>query len=200
LSSTPQMATDLMQWVMMALNQPFEESNPKLYKLFQQYLYDQYAKGRRTILIVDEAQNLGLEALEELRVLSNINADKNQFLQIILLGQPQLRDLLRRPELLQFAQRVSSDFHLRPLAAEDVEQYINFRLQAVGGEEELFSPEACALIAKASSGIPRTINILCDTALVYAFATDATRVSRELIELVIRDKREYGVMPTALTG
>jgi general secretion pathway protein A len=197
LSSTPQMAHDLMQWVMMALNQPFEESYPKLYKLFQQFLLEQHAKGRRTILIVDEAQNLGLEALEELRVLSNINADKNQYLQIILLGQTQLRDLLRRPELLQFAQRVSSDFHLRPLAADDVEQYINFRLEAVGAEKELFTPAACALIAKASSCIPRTINILCDTALVYGYATDATHVTRELVELVIRDKKEYGVMPTA---
>ena len=88
-----------------------------------------FAKRRRTILIVDEAQNLGAEALEELRMLSNINADKDQLLQIILVGQPQLKDMLRTPELLQFAQRVSSDFHLKPLGASDVVNYINFRLQ-----------------------------------------------------------------------
>lgn len=198
LSSTPQMANDLMQWVMMALKQPFEDSYPKLYSRFQQFLYEQHAKGRRTILIVDEAQNLGMQALEELRVLSNINADKNQYLQIILLGQPQLRDLLRKPELLQFAQRVSSDFHLRPLSVSDARQYINFRLDAVGAKTQLFSDEACELVANASRGIPRTINILCDTALVYGFAMSAGKIDAEIVELVIRDKQEYGVLPIAV--
>lgn len=198
LSSTPQMANDLMQWVMMALKQPFEDSYPKLYNRFQQFLYEQHARGRRTILIVDEAQNLGMQALEELRVLSNINADKNQYLQIILLGQPQLRDLLRKPELLQFAQRVSSDFHLRPLSVSDARQYINFRLDAVGAKTKLFSDEACELVANASRGIPRTINILCDTALVYGFAMNAEKIEAEIVELVIHDKQEYGVLQTAL--
>jgi type II secretory pathway predicted ATPase ExeA len=197
LSSTPQMADDLLQWVMMALNQPYEESYPRLYKLFQQFLYDQHAKGRRTIVIVDEAQNLGLQALEELRMLSNINADKNQFLQIILLGQPQLKDLLRSPQLLQFAQRVSCDFHLRPLLGDDVTRYIDFRLRAVGARSPLFTEEACQLIAKASRGIPRTINILCDTALVYGFAVERKQINTEIVQLVIRDKREYGVLPMA---
>ena len=99
---------------------------------FSTFIHDQYSRGRRTILIVDEAQNLGLAALEELRMLSNINADKNQFLQIILVGQPQLKDMLRTPQLVQFAQRVSSDFHIKPLATADVIQYIDFRLEAVG--------------------------------------------------------------------
>jgi len=198
LSSTPQMANDLMQWVMMALKQPFEDSYPKLYNRFQQFLYEQHARGRRTILIVDEAQNLGMQALEELRVLSNINTDKNQYLQIILLGQPQLRDLLRKPELLQFAQRVSSDFHLRPLSVSDARQYINFRLDAVGAKTKLFSDEACELVANASRGIPRTINILCDTALVYGFAMNAEKIEAEIVELVIHDKQEYGVLQTAL--
>ena len=89
-------------------------------------------QGGRTILIVDEAQNLGLESLEELRMLSNINADKDQYLQIILIGQPQFKDLLRSPQLLQFAQRVSSDFHLKPLSPSDVKNYINYRLKAAG--------------------------------------------------------------------
>ena len=85
-------------------------------------------------MIVDEAQNLGLDSLEELRMLSNINADKDQYLQIILIGQPQLKDLLRSPELLQFAQRVSSDFHLKPLNPSEVKEYINYRLKAAGAE------------------------------------------------------------------
>src|ERR1700728_1382721 len=149
--STPQPGTGLLQWVMMSLDQPFEGSYAQLYRMFQQFLYDQHARGRRTILIVDEAQNLGLEALEELRMLSNINADKDQFLQIILLGQPQLKDKLRTPELLQFAQRVSSDYYLKPLLTNEVAEYIDFRLRAVGAQTPLFTPEACQLIAKASS-------------------------------------------------
>jgi len=197
MSSTPQGGTGLLQWVMMSLNQPFDESYPKLYKKFQQFLYAQHSKGRRTILIVDEAQNLGLEALEELRMLSNINADKDQFLQMILVGQPQLRDLLRQPQLLQFAQRVSSDFHLKPLAPIDVENYIMFRLDAVGAQSELFSKEACRLIAQASRGIPRTINILCDTALVYGFATNVKSISGDLVQLVVEDKKQYGILSTA---
>lgn len=196
MSSTPQGGTGLLQWVMMSLNQPFEDSYPRLYKMFQEYLYKQDSKGRRTVLIVDEAQNLGLDALEELRMLSNVNADKKQFLQMILVGQPQLRDMLRTPQLLQFAQRVSSDFHLRPLAAGVVGEYINFRLHAVGAQRQFFSENACQMIAEASGGIPRTINILCDTALVYGFATAAKQITAELVKLVIADKQQYGILPS----
>ena len=116
----------------MSLNQPFEGSHPALFKQFQRFLHDQFARGRRTIFIVDEAQNLGLEALEELRMLSNINTDKHQFLQIILVGQPQLKDLLRAPQLLQFAQRISSDFHLRPLNADEVIEVHRFSSESRG--------------------------------------------------------------------
>ncbi len=196
MSSTPQGGTGLLQWVMMSLNQPFEDSYPRLYRMFQEYLYNQYSKGRRTVLIVDEAQNLGLDALEELRMLSNVNADKKQFLQMILVGQPQLKDMLRTPQLLQFAQRVSSDFHLKPLAANDVREYINFRLHAVGAQREFFSEEACQMIAAASGGIPRTINILCDTAMVYGFATGAKLITTELVKMVITDKQQYGILPS----
>ncbi len=196
MSSTPQGGTGLLQWVMMSLNQPFEETYPRLYRMFQEYLYNQHSKGRRTVLIVDEAQNLGLDALEELRMLSNVNADKKQFLQMILVGQPQLKDMLRTPQLLQFAQRVSSDFHLKPLAANDVREYINFRLHAVGAQREFFSEEACQMIAAASGGIPRTINILCDTAMVYGFATGAKLITTELVKMVITDKQQYGILPS----
>jgi general secretion pathway protein A len=193
MSSTPQGHADLLQWVMMSLNQPFEDPYPKLFKAFQQFLRDQYSLGRRTILIADEAQNLGLQELEELRMLSNINADKDQLLQIVLIGQPQLRDMLRTPQLVQFAQRVSSDFHLRPLSQNEVSRYIAFRLQAVDCQFKLFDDEACRLIAEASRGIPRTINVLCDTALVYAFAANRKMVTSDLISLVIQDKRDFGV-------
>src|SRR5712692_2227263 len=181
ISNTPRGKDGLLGWVMMSLNQPFEEPYPALFKRFQQFLYDEHAKGRHVILIVDEAQNLGLETLEELRMLSNVNVDKDQFLQIILVGQPELKDMLRTPQLRQFAQRVSSDFHLMPLTAGEVAHYINYRLGAVGARVQLFSEQACKLIAEASCGIPRTINILCDTALVYAFASGAQMITTDLV-------------------
>jgi len=195
ISNTPRAQDGLLQWVLMSLNQPFEGSYPALFKQFQRYLYDQYARGRRTILIVDEAQNLSLDALEELRMLSNVNTDKQQFLQIILVGQPQLKDMLQAPQLLQFAQRVSSDFHLKPLGAVDVREYIDFRLRAVGARAPLFSDDACRTIANASRGIPRSINILCDTALVYGFAAGADEIDDEIINSVIENKARFGVIP-----
>jgi general secretion pathway protein A len=195
ISNTPRGKAELLQWVMMSLDQPFEDSYPALFKRLQNFLREQHARGGRIILIVDEAQNLGADALEELRMLSNINADKEQYLQIILVGQPQLKDLLRSPQLLQFAQRVSSDFHLKPLNANEVREYIDYRLQAAGSEYELFSEEACRAIAHASQGIPRTINILCDTALIYGFASSAEYITEELVRMVIENKAQYGVLP-----
>ena len=197
ISNTPTGQGGLLQWVMMSLNQPFEESYPALFKRFQNFLYDEYVRGHRTLLIVDEAQNLGLDALEELRMLSNINSDKDQFLQIILVGQPQLKDMLRTPQLLQFAQRVSSDFHLKALNCAEVTKYIDYRLSAVGSRDQLFSDQAYKIIADASLGIPRTINILCDTALVYGFAAGTKIIDANVVKAVIENKEQYGVLPLA---
>lgn len=198
ISNTPPEGSGLLQWILMSLDQPFEDSYPVLFQRFQRFLHDQYARNSRTILIVDEAQNLGMKALEELRMLSNINADKRQYLQIILVGQPQLKDMLRSPQLLQFAQRVSSDYHLGALEPGAVIHYINFRLNAVGARTQLFSDEACRIIADASRGIPRTINILCDTALTYGFAANTKQITADLVTSVIENKERYGVLP--LTG
>lgn len=195
ISNTPRSGEGLLPWIMMSLNLPFEGSHPALFRQFQRFLHDQRSRGRRTILIVDEAQNLDFAALEELRMQSNINTDKQQFLQIILVGQPQLRDLLRAPQLLQFAQRISSDFHLRPLNPIEVTEYIDFRLRAVGSRYELFSTEACGLIARISRGIPRTINIICDTALVYGFAAGVDKITAKLVETVVQNKSQFGVIP-----
>lgn len=197
-STTPSGKADLLQWVMMSLDLPFEGSYPSLFKRFQQFLHEQYAEGRRTVLIVDEAQNLGVDALEELRMLSNINADKDQYLQIILIGQPQLKDLLCSPGLLQFAQRVSSDFHLGPLSPNDVKEYINCRVERAGGHFQLFSDEAWRAIADVSQGVPRTINILCDTALIYGFAASVKSITADLVQMVIENKSRYGVLPLTL--
>jgi general secretion pathway protein A len=195
ISNSPQGRQELLQWILMSLGQPFEGDYPNLFKYLQDFLYGQYANGRRTILIIDEAQNLEQEALEHLRMISNINADKFQVLQLILVGQPQLRDLLLAPKLHQFAQRISSDFHLRSLDEAEVGNYIAFRLKAVGSPRPLFTQEACSLIAAASGGIPRMINVICDTALVYGFANDKKVISDQLVRDVIADKQQYSIFP-----
>jgi general secretion pathway protein A len=195
ISNSPQGRHELLQWILMAVDQPFDGEYPHLFKRLQDFLYGQFGNGRRTILIIDEAQNLETEALEHLRMISNINADKFQILQLILVGQPQLRDLLLAPKLHQFAQRISSDFHLRPLDDQEVANYIAFRLQAVGSPRPLFTKEACTLIASASGGIPRMINVLCDTALVYGFANDKKVISDQLVRDVIADKQQYSIFP-----
>ena len=184
----------LLNWVMMSLNQPFEtRSYVALYQKFQEFLIEEYGRGRHVILIIDEAQNLTVDALEELRMLSNINADKDQLLQLILIGQPQLRDLLRQPRLVQFAQRVSADFHLKPLQSDEVAGYIDHRLALAGASRPIFSRLACELIGTASKGIPRTINILCDTSLVYGFSAGASTIGPDVVSQVLDDKRDYGV-------
>jgi type II secretory pathway predicted ATPase ExeA len=195
ISNSPQGRLELLQWILMAFNQPFDGDYPTLFKRLQDFLYRQHASRRRTILIIDEAQNLGLEALEHLRMLSNINADKHQILQLIIVGQPQLRELLLDPQLHQFAQRISADFHLQPLSESEVANYIAFRLQAAGGKRIMFTLDAAAKIARASGGIPRMINILCDTALVYGFANGLQTISSELVSEVIADKQQFSILP-----
>ncbi len=185
---------NLLEWVMSAFDQPYEnKSAVALHDQLQAFLIEQYSNGRRTILIVDEAQNLGPILLEQLRLLSNINSDNDQLLQLILVGQPQLKTLLQSPELVQFAQRVASDFHLIALPLDDVREYISHRLEVAGRQEPLFTDLACERIFEASRGIPRIINILCDTCLVYGFAQMAEQIDSEVIDEVIQDKREHGV-------
>lgn len=185
----------LLHWILMALDQPFERvSYVALYKRLQDYLIEEYAKRGPTILIIDEAQNLGTENLEELRLLSNINADKHQLLQLILVGQPQLKDILQDPDMIQFCQRVSSDFHIRRLPFGETIAYINHRMSVAGGNGSVFTDDAKSLVFQASRGIPRVINILCDTALVYAFAVDSETVTARLVQNVLADKKQYGVL------
>jgi general secretion pathway protein A len=197
IANTPRGRDELLRWIMMSLGQPIEGDYLVVFKRFQDFLHEQDRKQHWTVLVIDEAQNLGLEALEELRMLSNLNSDERQILQLILIGQPQLREQLRDPKLEQFAQRVSVDCHLRPLEETDVPQYIDFRLRAVGANRALFTDEACALVAKASRGVPRVINILCDTAMVYGFSASADTITAELVSQVITDKQTYGVFPTS---
>lgn len=190
ISNTPQGRDELLQCIMMSLGQPFDGAYVALLRNFNDFLQAQHTAGRRTLLIIDEAQNLGPDALEGLRMFSNVNAGKNQVLQLILVGQVQLKSILRDP---QFLQRVSSDFHLQPLERDEVADYVHHRLTAAGSRTRLFSPEACRIIAEVCRGIPRVVNLLCDTALVYGFAAAAAEITAELVNEVIQDKQTYGV-------
>lgn len=186
---------DLTEWIMLAFGQPYEGLSPiARYDAFQRFLISEYSKNNRVVLIVDEAQNINPAAMESLRMLSNINADKDQLLQVVLVGQPQLRTLLQRPELQQFAQRVAADFYISPLNSVEVGDYIDHRLKVAGRERQLFTPLATAKIAKAAHGIPRSINILCDTTLVYGFAAEARLIDVHLVDEVLNDRSQYGVL------
>ncbi|WP_425407753.1 AAA family ATPase [Hyphococcus sp.] len=189
---------DLLSWVLMAFGQPFEKnSHVALFSQLQNFFIGEYAKGKRIVLIIDEAQNLSVDMLEELRLLSNINAGKDQLLQLILVGQPELKDVLNRPELLQLTQRVGSDFHLTPLSRDEVQAYIETRLSIAGCRRRIFTERAIDQIAAQSRGVPRVINVIADTALVYAFSAEDLVVGVETIRNVIRDKKAYGVFGIA---
>jgi len=194
ISNTQPDISELLEWVLLSFGQPYEATKKvALFDQLQRFLIGEYKQQRRTILIIDEAQNLGSATLEELRMLSNINADKHQLLQMVLVGQPQLRELLSQPALRQFAQRVAADFDIAPLSSDEVSAYVQHRLGVAGRTEPLFDDEALALITLASGGIPRVINILCDTALVYGFSLRQDVITPGIIEELLRDKDQHGV-------
>ena len=160
----------------------------------------EYARGRRTLLIFDEAQNLSITTLEELRLLSNVNSESDVALQILLVGQPELRAKMARPELVQFAQRIAVDFHLQSLSLEEARAYVAHRLKIAGGADDIFEPVAVQLIHRLSAGIPRLINQLCDLALVYAFAERHRRVGLAQVVQVMKDRNAGRASPLSAPG
>ncbi len=196
ISTTHRTFGELLQWILLAFN--LEHANMgkvEMYQRFVDFIIDEYAHNRRVILIVDEAQNMTAEVLEELRMLSNINADKDQALQVILVGQRELRETLQRPELAQFAQRISVDFHLQPLSEDETVGYIRHRLQVAGGDPDIFEEDACRAVYRYSNGVPRLINVLCDTALVYGYAEQLQRIDTRLVSAVAYEKQQGGIFP-----
>jgi general secretion pathway protein A len=197
ISNTNRHFGKLLQWVCLAYELPYRgKDDAELYESFVDFLVAEYAAGRRVLLIVDEAQNLDPMMLEELRVLSNVNADKHLVLQTILVGQPELRDTLRRSDLRQFAQRIGTDYHLPTLTMQDARLYVRHRLAVAGGDPELIEVEAIDLVWSRSGGIPRLVNQLCDTALVYGYADQRRSIDLELMAQVVADRTAGGVFPT----
>jgi general secretion pathway protein A len=190
---------ELLEWILLAFNLEHKDMNKvEMYQRFVDFIIDEYAHNRRTVLIVDEAQNMDAETLEELRMLSNINADKNQALQVVLSGQRELRETLRSPALVQFAQRIAVDYHLEALSGADVAGYIRHRMEVAGGDPDTFTPRACAAIERYTGGVPRLINVLCDTALVYGYAEQRRRIDARLVTEVAREKQQGGIFPVIM--
>jgi type II secretory pathway predicted ATPase ExeA len=186
----------LMHWVLLAFGLDSRGKEPaELYHAFSEFLIQEYGRGRRVLLIVDEAQNLDVHTLEELRLLSNINADKDFLLQMVLVGQPELRVTLQRAALRQFAQRISVDYHLKALDREETCSYVRHRLQVAGGNPDTIDREAIDCVHEGSGGVPRLVNSLCDMALVYGYAEQQQIVGAELMAQVIRDRTAGGIFP-----
>ena len=176
---------------------PGGRSKPLLLRDLAQYLVDQRLAGRLVLLVIDEAQNLSLGALEELRMLSNLETEKSKLLQILLVGQPNLREKLASPELEQLRQRITVSYHLAPLDADETARYINHRLRraSIGAPIE-FPREATDVIHARSRGIPRVINVVCDAALVFGYAEERRQVDLPLVRDVLVELETTGVLPS----
>jgi general secretion pathway protein A len=158
-----------------------EDSAKDLVDQLNHYLLRAHAAGRRVVLIVDEAQNLSVEVLEQVRLLTNLETESQKLLQIILIGQPELRELLGRNDLRQLAQRVTARFHLQPLEREETASYVRHRMRIAGATSEIFSSSALREIHRLSGGVPRVINIICDRALLGAYTEDHHHINGALV-------------------
>ncbi len=184
----------LLSWVAMAFELDHRGRDyVKLYNRFVEFLLAQYAAGRRSVLIIDEAQNFKADTLEELRMLSNVNNEKDQLLQIVLVGQPELQETLKRPELRQFVQRIAVHCHLGSLEPAETAGFIRHRLAVAGGSPSLFDDLACAAVHYFTGGVPRLINLLCDLALVYGYSEDLPRIGAACVVEVVRDRNQSGL-------
>jgi general secretion pathway protein A len=158
-------------------------STKTLMDLLGRHLLDTHAQGRRVVLIVDEAQNLSTQTLEQVRLLTNLETATTKLLQIILIGQPELRELLGQPELRQLAQRITGRYHLNPLSPSETAGYIKHRMRIAGATAEVFTPSALREAHRLSGGIPRVINVICDRALLGAFTQEDHRAGASLVRL-----------------
>ena len=180
---------EMLRWILMALDEdvPSGSSYVEMHRQLETYLIEQYADGHRVVIIFDEAQNLDRDSLEQVRMLTNINADDNELVQLILVGQPELRDMIMRPDMVQLAQRVAANFFLPTLKDSSVAEYIEHRLNVAGATRRVFSAKSIELIERATNGVPRLINQLCDFAMLYAFEKNSELVSVEIVREVLDD-------------
>jgi len=187
---------DLLEWVLRAFDISTDvQEKSERYKVLMDFLINNYANNQKNILIIDEAQNMDAATLEELRLISNINADKHLVLQLILVGQPELLELMQKHELRQLAQRVSVDYKLTGLGYKETVSYIRHRLIVAGGSEAIFDKYAMAAIYFHSGGVPRLINTLCDFSLVVGFSEEMEKIDIEVVLDVMKEKLLGGIFP-----
>jgi len=166
---------------------------------FHEFLLRQFSIKERVILIIDEAQNLSPKTMEEIRMLSNLEAEKHHLIQMILVGQPELKYKIQRPDLIQFAQRITVNCHLNGLNQGEVSEYIGYRLKVAGATETgIFTPEAVESIYQFTRGVPRLINVICDAALVYGFADELKTIDERTIDVVAKERKDSGLLTEML--
>jgi type II secretory pathway predicted ATPase ExeA len=196
ITNTHQSFGGLLDWVLSAFNLHRPNlTSVEMHQIFMEYLIEEYANNRTALLVVDEAQNMKPDTLEELRMLSNVNSEKDQLLQVVLSGQPALKEMLSKPELMQFAQRIGVDYHLDELNLEETCGYIQHRLLTAGATRDVFTPAACERIYNYSGGTPRLINLLCETVLVYGFADQLEMIEFDLVDEMVRERMKGSVVP-----
>lgn len=150
-------------------------------------LLEHHAEGRNTVVIIDEAQNLSIDVLEQLRLLTNLETNERKLVRIILLGQPELQTMLSRPELLQVEQRITARYHLQPLLRSEVDAYVSHRLAVAGSREPVFSARVLARLYDKTRGIPRLINVICDRAMLGAYVKSRRKVSGQILNKAARE-------------
>jgi type II secretory pathway predicted ATPase ExeA len=167
---------------------PKNANKADLLDMLSSFLGEQFVQHKRIVLVVDEAQNLSRKVLEEIRILAELETQKEKILHVILVGQPQLNEILDHPEMEQLKQRVKLRYHIRALSEEEHAGYIRHRLSIVGASNRtLFPPETLPLIYQYSGGIPRLINTLCDTVLTCAWADNLSEITTEIVETAARE-------------
>ena len=183
-------ATELIATVCdeLGISYPAESNSIKvLVDILNHYLLEAYAGGRRTVLIIDEAQNLSADVLEQVRLLTNLETATQKLLQIILIGQPELRKLLARDDMRQLSQRVTARYHLEPISRDEADAYIRHRLQICGASKTIFDKRAVDQIHDLSGGIPRLINVLCDRSLLGAYVEGSSQVNGKVVRKAARE-------------
>lgn len=170
------------------------DQKSKLYSALWNFFVQEHMEKRRVFLLIDEAQNLSIETLEEVRMLTNIATEKDPLLQIVMLGQPGLREKLMLPEMEQFLQRVAVSYELTPLSLEETRSYIAHRLKVSGREkQDIFTEEAINEIYDQSQGVPRLINIFCDSCLVYGFGENLKKIDKDAVNNVLITRQKTGI-------
>ena len=157
------------------------DSNKLMVDALNSYLLEQHARGQHVVVVIDEAQNLSPEALEQVRLLTNLETAKEKLLQMVLLGQPELRQLLQRQNLRQLSQRITARYHLAPLNQQETLAYVKHRMQVAGAQRNPFRPSAMRALYQRSAGVPRLINIIADRSLAGAYARESGNVTSALV-------------------